>query len=257
MREACFNSAVRHARLIRALGAEVSISRMRDVASQMSYWDSVAQQKRFSHPLRLDWLERYLDSRARVLDYGCGYGRTLGEMARAGYQNVVGVDFSEAMLSLCRREFPRVSLIRNDGRTLPFGSDSLDAVLLFATLTCIPQNEAQSALIAEVQRVLRPDGLLYISDLLLNEDARNRERYERYAEVYGTFGVFELPEGVVVRHHRREWIEELTGSFTQLEYEPFSVITMNGNTSAAFQYLGRRGVPDESAPDKSINRTRS
>jgi SAM-dependent methyltransferase len=151
------------------------------------------------------------------------------------------------MLARCRREFPRMSLIRNDGQTLPFESDTFDTVLLFATLTCIPQNEVQRALIAEVRRVLRPDGLLYISDLLLNEDPRNRERYKRGAEMYGAFGVFELPEGVVVRHHRREWIEELTATFTQLEYEPFSVITMNGNTSAAFQYLGRREVSEKAS----------
>ena len=220
---------------------------MRDVESQMSYWDRVAQFKRFSHPLRLEWLEGYLDSSARVLDYGCGYGRILAELARAGYQNVVGVDFSAAMLARCRREFPRMSLIRNDGHTLPFESETLDAVLLFATLTCIPQNEAQLSLIAEVERILRPGGLLYISDLLLNEDPRNRERYERDAEIYGTFGVFELSEGVVVRHHRREWIEELTGTFTQLEYEPFSAITMNGNKSSAFQYLGRREVSDQAS----------
>jgi ubiquinone/menaquinone biosynthesis C-methylase UbiE len=225
---------------------------MRDVASQRGYWDSVAQQKRFSHPLRREWLESYLDSGARVLDYGCGYGRMLVEMAQAGFQNVIGVDFSEAMLTRCRREFPRASLIRNDGRTLPFKSDSLEAVLLFATLTCIPQNEAQRALIAEVERVLRPGGLLYISDLLLNEDARNRERYEQYAEVYGAFGVFELPEGVVVRHHRQEWIEELTGSFERLEYEPFSVMTMNGNASAAFQYLGRKEVSDKTSRETGL-----
>lgn len=212
---------------------------MRDVASQMNYWDGVAQQKRFSHPIRPEWLEHYLDPRALILDYGCGYGRTLGDLAQAGYQNVVGVDFSSAMLARCRRGFPRVNLICNDGHTLPFESDSIDAVLLFATLTCIPQNEAQRALIAEVKRVLRADGLLYISDLLLNDDMRNCERYERDAEVYGTYGVFELPEGVVVRHHRREWIKELTASFAQLEYEPFRVTTMNGNTSSAFQYLGR------------------
>jgi SAM-dependent methyltransferase len=220
---------------------------MRGVESQINYWDRVAQFKRFSHPLRLEWLEGFLDSSARVLDYGCGYGRILAELARAGYQNVVGVDFSAAMLARCQREFPRMSLIRNDGDTLPFESETLEAVLLFATLTCIPQNEAQLSLIAEVERILRPGGLLYISDLLLNEDPRNRERYERDAEIYGTFGVFELSEGVVVRHHRREWIEELTGTFTQLEYEPFSAITMNGNKSSAFQYLGRREVSDKAS----------
>src|SRR5919199_6374834 len=199
---------------------------MTDVPPQMSYWDGVAQQKRFSHPLSLMWLERHISRRSRILDYGCGYGRTLRELTRAGYQNVVGVDFSEAMLARCRRELPCVSLIRNDERTLPFEGGSLDAVLLFATLTCIPPDEAQRALVAEVERVLRPGGLLYISDLLLNEDARNRERYERDAGAYGVYGVFELPEGVVVRHHRREWIEELTRSFAGLEYETFSVLTM-------------------------------
>ena len=213
---------------------------MRDIALQVSYWDSVAGQKRFSHPLRTEWLGGRLNPRARILDYGCGYGRTLSELARAGYQHIFGADFSEAMLRRCRQELPGVTVLRNDGRTLPFESGSLDAVLLFATLTCIPRSEAQRALVAEIERVLRPAGLLYISDLLLNEDARNRERYERDAAAYGAFGIFELPEGVVVRHHSAEWIRELTRSFEELEYEPFSVLTMNGNRSAAFQYLGRK-----------------
>jgi hypothetical protein len=52
--------------------------------------------------------------------------------------------------------------------------------------------------------------------------------------------VFELPEGVTVRHHRREWIEEIMTPFQQLEFELFTVTTMNGNSSAAFQYLGRK-----------------
>ena len=92
----------------------------------------------------------------------------------------------------------------------------------------------------EVERVLRPGGLLYISDLLINEDLRNRERYERDAERFNCYGVFELPEGVVVRHHRKEWIGQRLSSFEQLEDEPFTVTTMNGNPSSAFQYLGRK-----------------
>jgi len=42
-----------------------------------------------------------------------------------------------------------------------------------------------------------------------------------------------------MRHHRKEWREELTASFFQLGFEPFVVTTINGNKSAAFQYLGR------------------
>lgn len=203
----------------------------------------MAHEKRFSHPLRVDWLARHLKSgRALIMDYGCGYGRTLEDLRRVGYLNSVGVDFSEAMLARCRSNHPHQNLICNDGQRLPFKDEAFDAVLLFAVLTCIPSDADQRALLSEIERVLCPEGLLYLSDLLLNVDARNRERYERFAKVYGTYGIFELPEGVRVRHHEREWIQDLTASFEELEFEPFSVKTMNGNRSAGFQYLGRRRV---------------
>jgi ubiquinone/menaquinone biosynthesis C-methylase UbiE len=179
---------------------------------------------------------------AKILDYGCGYGRTLAELSQAGYEHAVGTDFSEAMLRRARRAVTDSMLVRNNGSDLPFKSESIDAVLLFAVLTCIPNDNNQRVLLSEVQRVLRPGGLLYISDLLLNDDRRNRERYERDSEKYKCYGVFDLPEGVVVRHHRKEWIEELTRTFAQLEYEPFTVTTMNGNASSAFQYLGRKAL---------------
>ncbi|MEK6280543.1 MAG: class I SAM-dependent methyltransferase [Acidobacteriota bacterium] len=213
-----------------------------DSTSQMRYWNRVASEKSFSHPLRLDWLRRYLNSAARILDCGCGYGRTLGDLSRLGHRNLVGLDFSEAMLRRCRSEIPNVQVVRNDGHTLPLQAGSFDAVILFAVLTCIPGDDEQRALVAEVERVLHSGGLLYISDLLVNDDLRNRERYARYAS-HGAYGVFELPEGVVVRHHTVDWIKEITGAFEPLEYEPFTVTTMNGNASAAFQYLGRKSRP--------------
>jgi SAM-dependent methyltransferase len=207
---------------------------------QISYWDRVAHEKRFSHPLRLDWLAKYSNQQARILDYGCGYGRTLADLSQAGFTNLVGVDFSERMLARARAEVSGAELIRNDGHGLPFKNDCFDVVLLFAVLTCIPDDNEQQSLVAEAERVLRPGGLSYLSDLLVNDDERNRARYEQHAESHGCYGVFELPEGVVVRHHRREWIEEIVSPFKQLEFEPFTVTTMNGNASAAFQYLGRK-----------------
>ena len=216
---------------------------MQGAFSQISYWDRVADKKQFSHPLRAEWLTQYLKNPlATILDYGCGYGRTLAELSRAGYPRVVGTDFSEAMLRRARGEVTHSTLVRNDGSALPFKSESIEAVLLFAVLTCIPDDNDQRIVLSEVERVLRPGGLLYISDLLVNNDLRNRERYEQWSERYKCYGVFELPEGVVVRHHEREWIAEITGPFHHLEYEAFDVTTMNGNVSAAFQYLGRKSV---------------
>lgn len=217
----------------------VAMNRPRIIPAQVPYWDRVAGEKRFSHPLRIEWLNRHAGPRTRILDFGCGQGRTITELLRGGYKNLIGMDFSFRMLKCCRSQLTDLKLIQNDGQTIPLQKHSVDLVLLFAVLTCIPLDEGQRELLREISRVLRPGGLLYISDLLLNRDLRNLERYDRYAREYGTYGIFELPEGVVVRHHRKEWIEELTVAFSQLKFEPFEVRTMNGNESAAFQYLSR------------------
>ena len=207
---------------------------------QVNYWDRVANEKRFSHPLQADWLAQRVSPPSRILDYGCGYGRTLAELSRAGFANLTGTDFAELMLRRARAEVPGPNLVLNDGHSFPFADECFDVVILFAVLTCIPGDGDQRKLVSEAHRVLRPGGLLYLSDLLINNDERNRSRYEREAQTYDCYGVFELPEGVVVRHHRKEWIDELLKPFEQWEYAPFTVTTMNGNSSAAFQYLGRK-----------------
>jgi ubiquinone/menaquinone biosynthesis C-methylase UbiE len=212
-----------------------------ELASQKQYWNRVAIEKRFHHPLNTAWLDSHLEG-SDILDCGCGYGRLLAEFAKGQHGNLVGVDFSEAMLSRCKALHRGLGLhlAQADCERLPFRDRSFDAVLAFTVLTCIPVPIGQRCLLAEVQRILRPNGLIYISDLLLNTDSRNMQRYDQFAAEFGIYGVFRLPEGVIVRHHSEEWIQCLTEQFDCLEYERFTVTTMNGNQSAAFQYLGQR-----------------
>ncbi len=152
---------------------------MQDTYSQIQYWNRVAPQKTFAHPLHPDWLTNRLPRSARILDVGCGYGRTLLQLFEAGFTSYIGLDFSAGMLVRCRNEVPDAALVQNDGHGMPLQRECVDAVLLFAVLTCIPDDDEQLALMDEVWRVLRPNGLLYISDLMLNQDKRNRERYEQ------------------------------------------------------------------------------
>ena len=50
-----------------------------DWRSQRHYWDRVAGEKPFHHPLRLAWLDSHLVG-SEILDCGCGYGRLLAEL---------------------------------------------------------------------------------------------------------------------------------------------------------------------------------
>jgi ubiquinone/menaquinone biosynthesis C-methylase UbiE len=102
-----------------------------------------------------------------LLDVPCGFGRHSVALARAGYR-VVGVDRSQALLAEARRragegEWPK--LVQADYRELPFADESFDAALnLFTSLGYLGDEEDIKAL-AEIARVLRPDGRLVVEIL--------------------------------------------------------------------------------------------
>ena len=205
--------------------------------AQVAYWDRVAGEKTFGHPLDAALLGKLTGSGARILDLGCGYGRLAWSLVRAGFGRVVGIDASLEMARRARRARTVVAVA--EGGRLPFASRTFDAALLFAVLTCVPEDAEQRAIVGELERVLRPGGALYASDLLLQGDARNRERYRAHAAAGGAHGTFAL-EGAVFRHHDPTWIEELLSGFERVERREVEVRTMNGNSARGFQWVGRK-----------------
>lgn len=214
---------------------------MIDLNSQFEYWNTAGTQKPFAHPLNLRRIRQWVSDESTILDYGCGYGRVLGELHDEGYEKLIGLDFSPAMIAAARAQYPEIAFEVVQSSTIPLPDASVDGVLLFSVLTCIPTDEGQRALLKEVNRVLNRGGLLYISDLWLQSDERNLTRYARDEQKYGNYGVFDLPEGVTVRHHDPKWIETLTSDFTTVALDELEVVTMNGNPAKAFQWFGITG----------------
>ncbi|MCF3122760.1 class I SAM-dependent methyltransferase [Streptomyces arenae] len=229
---------------------------MTDLDSQTGYWDAVAATKTFTHPLYAPWLAG-VDRGAAVLDYGCGYGRTLEALTAHGFRDLAGVDASAGMIERARA---RLAAPRFDVLTAPPETGrpdaSVDLVVLFAVLTCVPRADAQRRLIAELGRVLRPGGLLYVSDYLLQDDARNRERYERFAERTGdhAYGVFETSDGAVCRHHTEDRLRTLLAGFEPVDCRRVTVSTMNGHEAAGAQFLVRK-PPAPHGQDRGLRTT--
>ena len=207
---------------------------------QRRFWDRAAEEKTFTTPFRLGDFGRYVSRDMSVLDVGCGYGRTLNELSEHGYIELTGVDFSERMIDRGRMLHPSLDLQVMEQGDLPFGDEAFDAVILVAVLTCIAQDSEQKRLVGEISRVLKPGGILYINDFLINSDERNTERYRKYEGKYDTYGAFELPEGAVVRHHSKEHVTDLTKGFDRLLLKTLTFTTMNGNRSNGFYYIGKK-----------------
>lgn len=215
--------------------------------TQIPYWDAAAATKTFTHPLHLPWLEG-ISGQAAILDYGCGYGRTMDELQQRGFRNLTGADISPAMIERAQHLHPAMHFTTLDTPpSLPSPDADFDVVLLFAVLTCVPGDEAQRRLIAEVHRVLKPGGVLYVSDLLLQGDERNRSRYDRYATLNGGqgdvgYGVFQTDDGAVCRHHSRERLAALLADFEGIDTRTVTMSTMNGHESKGIQILARKAA---------------
>lgn len=214
--------------------------RGQEISNQEKYWDDMAEEKEFPTPFVMAEFKKHVPREMNILDVGCGYGRTLNELYENGFNNLTGVDYSRAMIKRGLRLYPHLNLLKNNGDDLPFPDNTFDAVLIIGVLTSNIQTQNQQELILEISRVLNDNGILYISDFLLNDDERNLNRYKKYEDEYEIYGVFKLPEGVVLRHHSPKHIFNLTVNYEELYFEKTVFNTMNGNKSNGFYYIGRK-----------------
>lgn len=102
----------------------------------------------------------------RVLDLGAATGTLSRQLAKRFKRcHVLSLDLSQPMLARARRKrsrFSRISELQASADALPLVADSVDAVIANLLLPFIAEPER---LLAEVARVLRPDGLFAFAAL--------------------------------------------------------------------------------------------
>lgn len=209
------------------------------------FWEGTGATKTFTHPLDRALLEQYVPRDARILDFGCGYGRLTAQLVDFGYRDVHGVDPSRALIERGGREHPELPLAWLEALPLPFDDGSFDAALLFVILGVVTGDADQEALLAELARLVRPSGVLYISDVPSQGDERHVRRYDEAAaaEPHRPYGVFGTPDGGLFRHHRPEELRELLHShgFTVEEERTTATATLHhGETTRSVQVIARR-----------------
>jgi len=124
----------------------------------------------------------------RALDLCCGTGDIVMALSRRGV-NSIGLDFTEAMLSIAQRRkaaLPagessgRLRFVAGDAQELPFQNDSFDMVTISYGL----RNLADwTAGLPEMLRVARPGGRVLVLDFGKPDNARWRAVYFAYLRV--------------------------------------------------------------------------
>jgi SAM-dependent methyltransferase len=160
--------------------------------------------------------------RRRVLEYGCGNGRILLELARCG-ADATGVDRSPTMLGDLRRRLrglpalaPRVHVRRGDMRSLRVGARFPLVFCTFNTFLHLYTRQDVERFCARVREHLEPRGR-FVVDVSMPDAAELARKPERAYRVRP----FRHPSGEMVRYAERFDYDPLSQVLTvAMEFEP-------------------------------------
>ena len=162
----------------------------------------------FSISIDIEKIKRSLPFTAKILDYGCGYGRISRLLKDAGYVNIIGYDTSLGMIERGQIENPDLDLRHNDTYQLPEPSERFDAALVAAVFTSLPDESMQAMVLKEMNRILNDDGVLILSEFL-RDDQR----------LYDANGCFVSKIGIRMKHFHESEISSLLHGWDIIHFE--------------------------------------
>jgi len=155
------------------------------------------------HIHRYQEAEKLLNGKGlKILDIACGNGFGSNFLAESGH-DVIGADLSEEAVKACttRYQNQRLQFKVCDGTNLPFKNEFFDAIVSFET---IEHTAAFNEMLNEFKRVLKKDGLIFIS-------TPNK--------------TINSPEGVIINpFHTQEWEYEGLKTLLSSHFESFELM---------------------------------
>ncbi|MFB6097087.1 MAG: class I SAM-dependent methyltransferase [Haloferacaceae archaeon] len=207
---------------------------------------------------------------ARVLDLGCGAGRTTKLLDAAGF-DVVGIDVSERMIESARELVAGPEFLVAEACQLPFDDVSFDhALFSYNGIDYIQTERRRERALREIRRVLRPGGYFAFS----SHNARRVAGAKLFHPMYyfrtlqfwvenaraGTLGSrYKFSEGrrryQIAPPHQRSQLREAgftpVDTFTQFPFEPLAPI------DPWPYYVARKPPRGTTGGDESVRETNS
>ncbi len=130
----------------------------------------------------LEEFAHHLPREARILDVGSGAGEPVARYFADRGDVVTGIDVSERMLALARRQVPEADFQAMNARALGFPPASFDGITAVYVVFHLPRVE-HAALFAGFERVLKPGGRLLLT--LATHDYTGQDEFDGEMEFLG------------------------------------------------------------------------
>lgn len=108
--------------------------------------------------------KKYLKNTDKILDLGCGTGRTTFPLYQLGFQDLIGVDLTPEMIAEAKQlnDYFETAIPFQIGNAcaLPFAESTFDSVIFsFNGIMSIPNPTDRELALKETNRVLKTDGI--------------------------------------------------------------------------------------------------
>ncbi len=115
--------------------------------------------------LQLKHIDSNFPSRnLKVLDIGCGTGWHVKKMSEHGFE-VHGIDASSKQFEAAKRNSGSNNINLGSVLNLPFENNSFDVIYTINTLHHLADHNQQKKAMQEIERVLKPGGMLFIHEI--------------------------------------------------------------------------------------------
>lgn len=106
---------------------------------------------------------KYIDKNDKILDLGCGAGRTTINLFKNGFTNIIGLDIADKLIDFAKKYSNDYNLdidfVVGDATKLEYEDNFFDVLIFsFNGMQCIPGLENRRDVLKEVYRVLKPGG---------------------------------------------------------------------------------------------------
>jgi len=119
---------------------------------------------------------KHVPENSKILDLGCGSGIAISKFLSNNGFNVTGIDFSDAMLKLARKNVPRAKFIRMDMTKMEFKENSFDGAVSFYAIIHVPRQK-HSGIYKRLHRILRHNAVMLVN-------AGGHKQWEQIADDY-------------------------------------------------------------------------
>lgn len=114
----------------------------------------------------LEYVEKHIPLRGRILDFGCAYGFLIEELVRRGI-SCEGIDSNPEAIKFCSKRFENNSLVERfvvlrQNEPFPFEEASVDILFFIETIEHLLDDEIEFAF-AEFARIIPPNGYLIVT----------------------------------------------------------------------------------------------